>query len=237
MPNWCKNRVLIVGDDAERAAVLAFVDGGEDEKFDFSKIVPHPTTPEYSASASSTTYVCGCESDYIGESPDGEWQINGNPLVDGKCPEHDAVCVMESPLNWYNWNIENWGTKWSASDVYITDGVVEFETAWSPPEPVIRALGERFPDITFIHDYIEQGIGFAGRKIYNFPDTEEKRDRFATLTCGGDRHSDEWYGMSGDDGVPPQTLLHECDVDTEKDGLLVWWATAKALFPDGGWGG
>jgi hypothetical protein len=233
MPNWCKNRVLVVADEAKRAEVLAFVDGGEDQKFDFSKVVPTPATPEYSAAASSSKYTCGCESEFV----DGSWQINGKDVVDKKCPDHDAPCVMDSPNNWYNWNIENWGTKWNASDVYISDGVIDFETAWSPAEPVIASLAKRFPEVTFIHDYVEQGIGFVGRKIHNFPDTEEKRNEFATLVCGGDKNSDEWYGESGEDGVPPQTLLHECDVDTQKDGLLVWWATAKALFPDGGWGG
>ena len=47
-------------------------------------------------------------------------------------------------LTWYNWNIRNWGTKWNAynSSCQTIDGVTEiiFDTAWSPPLPVIVAF-------------------------------------------------------------------------------------------------
>jgi hypothetical protein len=240
MPNWCKNRVLVIGDETQRAEVSAFVYGSDEQKFDFSKIVPPPNTAAYSGTASSSDYTCGCKSEYVGESPQGSWQINGKEVVGGRCPEHDAICMMDSPDNWYNWNVEHWGTKWNAGDEYVSDdnGVWGFDTAWSPAEPVIRALAERFPDITFIHDYVEQGIAFVGRKVYNAPESDDARDRFATIVCGGDSHSDEWYGFSYDEEViPPQMLLTECEIDAEQHGTLVWWATAKALFPEGGWGG
>lgn len=44
--------------------------------------------------------------------------------------------------NWYDWSIKNWGTKWNASDGYIDESThrIEFSTAWSFAEPVIRML-------------------------------------------------------------------------------------------------
>jgi hypothetical protein len=55
---------------------------------------------------------------------------------------------------WYEWAYENWGTKWNA--VYSTvrdhddDGArITFQTAWSPPLPVVHALSRQFPDHTF----------------------------------------------------------------------------------------
>jgi hypothetical protein len=53
-----------------------------------------------------------------------------------------------NPLNWYDWNVPNWGTKWDAYDAvwhltgdFIGDSV-SFCTAWSPPTPVIEKLKE-----------------------------------------------------------------------------------------------
>ncbi len=50
-------------------------------------------------------------------------------------------------LNWYDWNCEHWGTKWNAysfqwhgkADHCIA---IQFDTAWSPPEPVLDKLVE-----------------------------------------------------------------------------------------------
>jgi len=51
--------------------------------------------------------------------------------------------------NWYDWNINNWGTKWNAYDQeMLDDKTISFNTAWSMPQPVIRALSEKFPDVT-----------------------------------------------------------------------------------------
>ena len=71
-------------------------------------------------------------------------------------------------MDWYDWSIEKWGTKWNARDselfAYERAGEVEiaFETAWSPPLPVIKALGRMFPDHSFRLKYNEPGVGFEG---------------------------------------------------------------------------
>lgn len=45
---------------------------------------------------------------------------------------------------WYEWNIENWGTKWNAYDQKIKEGKTYikfiFSTAWSIPMPIYRKL-------------------------------------------------------------------------------------------------
>lgn len=55
--------------------------------------------------------------------------------------------------SWYQWALENWGTKWNASDSDVT-GLgntlwVTFATAWSFPFPVMRKLVETFPMLRF----------------------------------------------------------------------------------------
>ena len=49
--------------------------------------------------------------------------------------------------NWYEWSIENWGTKWNAYDVKrVSETVVRFNTAWSAPTKIIAALAKKHPD-------------------------------------------------------------------------------------------
>ncbi len=65
----------------------------------------------------------------------------------------------------YDWCVENWGTKWPASDVARRDydGVcVSFKTAWSPPTPVVKALHKQFPQCTITLEFFECGNAFCG---------------------------------------------------------------------------
>ena len=72
-----------------------------------------------------------------------------------------------NPYNWYDWNIENWGTKWDAVDTEIDKGEnhfhLVFQTAWSCPDPVIKVLiglcVER--QLTFSY-YFEEEQGWGG---------------------------------------------------------------------------
>ena len=75
--------------------------------------------------------------------------------------------------NWYNWNIENWGTKWSLSDVYIDNCAEEdsiefsFSTAWAPPIDAFRSWAERDGRVQFNLEYWEPGCAFVGSAIYD----------------------------------------------------------------------
>jgi hypothetical protein len=40
-----------------------------------------------------------------------------------------------------------------------------FNTAWSPPIPVIEEMGKMFPNLEFQLDYFEQGMDFNGHMI------------------------------------------------------------------------
>lgn len=63
-------------------------------------------------------------------------------------------------LDWYNWNIENWGTKWNAYNIERRDDeTLKFETAWAMPEPVIVALSKKFPDVEINVQYADENWG------------------------------------------------------------------------------
>jgi len=66
----------------------------------------------------------------------------------------------------YDWCIKNWGTKWGICDasmeMYHSELEYWFQTAWSPPEPVIRKMSKMFPRLKFVLTYFEGGMGFNG---------------------------------------------------------------------------
>lgn len=68
---------------------------------------------------------------------------------------------------WWDWRVQNWGTKWNSSECEVTimdDEQVEytFDTAWSPPEEVILKLRELYPDVAITAFYDEPGMEIAG---------------------------------------------------------------------------
>ena len=70
--------------------------------------------------------------------------------------------------DWYNWSLDNWGTKWDACEPYIDHNdidyfAVSFETAWSPPINWIDNIMQDFPDLCFTLEYEEPGMCFGGR--------------------------------------------------------------------------
>lgn len=79
----------------------------------------------------------------------------------------------DTEFNWYNFNNREWGTKWDVaihnneeySDTEIMDEgsgfiIYKFNTAWSPPFPVIQELSKQYPDLIVDLEYEEeQGWG------------------------------------------------------------------------------
>jgi hypothetical protein len=62
--------------------------------------------------------------------------------------------------SWYDWCIDNWGTKWNATEGTIGENYLEFETAWDPPFPVIMELSRRFPELIFNHEWADENLGY-----------------------------------------------------------------------------
>jgi hypothetical protein len=75
--------------------------------------------------------------------------------------------------DWYDWNINNWGTKWPLSDVYIgqddeLDSIeFSFSTAWAPPTEAFHTWAESDGRVQFTLEYWEPGCGFVGTAVYD----------------------------------------------------------------------
>lgn len=67
----------------------------------------------------------------------------------------------------YEWCCTHWGTKWGMYDFsewkrFKRSAFIQFDSAWSPPLPVIHAIAEKFPKLKFTIRYYECGGGFKG---------------------------------------------------------------------------
>ena len=221
MPNWCVNQVDISGDETEVAKLVAFVKSDENS-FTFENIVPPPATPMYSSDCTHNKYVCGCES-VAQPDPENEgkfmWVIDGKKVeYHGKCPTHNEHSFSNHPDNWYNWNINNWGTKWSAGEVWNDriddDGKVDghtsynFDTAWSPAEPVVAALAEKFPTLRIAHRYCEAGMGYAGEVLYA-DGAEIRREDYDMGQMPDGSFTEDWDRDY--DKVPMNAMERFCD--------------------------
>jgi hypothetical protein len=117
----------------------------------------------------------------------------------------------DTPTNWYNWNNDNWDTKWDACnpEIFIdepTSLTYTFETAWSPATPVFEKMVEQFPDLYFdIHWEEEQGFGAELANIggeltitreWDIPNSHADyvaQDKEDTCMCGTYGDESEWY--------------------------------------------
>lgn len=92
-------------------------------------------------------------------------------------PEGEALEMYDESLikpaaspYWYDWNCENWGTKWDASDVEFQSHGPDhkqytFRTAWSPPLEALKALSEQHPNVHIELEW-EEEQGFGGTFVF-----------------------------------------------------------------------
>lgn len=68
---------------------------------------------------------------------------------------------------WYNWSIQNWGTKWGICEPTILNETktqirYAFDTAWSPPERMFLKVSKDYPKLKFTLRFWEGGMCFKG---------------------------------------------------------------------------
>jgi hypothetical protein len=173
MPNWCFNSAIITAKtEAELREFILFAT--QTHRAEYYKPFSDEITVEKHAQGVFWNFITPPEeirSEYFGRQPQ---YPNSLPTSDPNWwAEAEARRLVSN--HWYDWNITNWGTKWDIifdehGDNNITelkDGTWEmywyFETAWSPAEPVFRAMAERFPNLTFSYEITEEANFFAGK--------------------------------------------------------------------------
>ena len=70
---------------------------------------------------------------------------------------------------WYQWAIHAWSTKWNCQEgnCLENDNTFVFDTAWSAPENILKALSRKFPTVEFCHGWADEDLGNnVGEYIY-----------------------------------------------------------------------
>jgi hypothetical protein len=150
MPNWC-NGSLIVSGDPLRLKEFMMVAVGKDKKgsvLSEEGFIPYPK----------------------------EWtdldKKHPNESKSFNLKKEDKTPVIDGCVNGYDWCNKMWGTKWGFCDTEIDDSCIKdgeivynFQTAWGPADPLVRKMGEMFPDLRFEYTYDEPGMCFEGTLI------------------------------------------------------------------------
>jgi hypothetical protein len=90
--------------------------------------------------------------------------------VDGKKHPTFSVIVsmpIEEKDNWYDWNCNNWGTKWEPTHYeknQVTAEIVDiqFDTAWSPPIEFFNTCADIYDKLRFKCYFIDEMGNFCG---------------------------------------------------------------------------
>jgi hypothetical protein len=149
MPNWCFNQIRIeAGDPAMLESILTDIldDTGQ---LDFNRIVPRPKILDHTASGRTAI---------DGETLDAWYceATDAGPIERKFTPQEQAELAAIGVDNWYDWSVAHWGTKWNATDTQVERDrlagrsvEIRFDTAWSPPTPVLGRLRALYPEATF----------------------------------------------------------------------------------------
>ena len=191
MPNYCFNRIKLNVTQEELEKIKERVmskDEFEDEYFDFNKVMKRPKNMLLRAFKADTLDAF---SKYYYENPDKLEQklldsvirneilkvkINGKLVnidryVDEKYSHEELRSYTgEKLMLWYDWCINNWGTKWNSLFSGITKEELLFNTAWSPISLKLfegfihickEIIGEKANDIWLYYE--ECGFNLYGR--------------------------------------------------------------------------
>ena len=145
MPNWCFNHLTVTGDVKQ---LKEFVDKStdkslmhEDNESGFTFLGTLPMPKDLNITSGS-------------QSQDEKEQALLNKELYGYA-------------TWYDWCINEWGTKWDACSSQIQDNengcfIVSFETAWAPPSAWLETICKDYPRLVFEMEFEESGMGFGG---------------------------------------------------------------------------
>lgn len=98
---------------------------------------------------------------------------------------------------WYEWNVENWGTKWNAYESKLQDKDDEFliicQTAWYTPHPWLAALLNKF-NLSFEVISMSEGEDRAWFEKYTF-DIENETGRINWKRVEADEEQEDRADM------------------------------------------
>lgn len=172
MPNHITNKLHITGNNDRVKEIVSLITDDEG-LLDFDKIIPCPqiikdagephlgivtaVKDKYHADVSSNPLIAVLE---LSNRAKNKLNPKDHDCFEKCCAAYEATGYAY----WYDWNIENWGTKWNAYSqpderTNKDKGEIYFQTAWSAPVPIMVKLTEMFPDVSFSLWYADEDTG------------------------------------------------------------------------------
>ena len=154
MSNYCTNKVIIVGNVSQFKRCIVQKDADLELEFDFNTIIPCPA-PLHLVTHSLKEL----------NEMDKKWR---DEKYEGMVQLAKDNIAKYGHSYWFDWCRENWGVKWSPSDLNILrddprELILVFNTANKPANDFfIGTMSEQFPDLEFKWYYYEPNMGFAG---------------------------------------------------------------------------
>lgn len=178
MPNWCFNSVQVSADtEAELKEFIEFATQSHTSRHINIYSKEREVIVDENAKGVFWNFITPpveIQDEYFGEQPRVEVGVPVNhPDFLKKAREE-----RKKSNHWYDWNIENWDTKW---DVQLEPERIEiqqnpsdnsfffiwqFDTAWSPATCVYYKMAERFPNLHFEFEITEEANFYAARLIF-----------------------------------------------------------------------
>lgn len=186
MPNHVINKITVTGDAEMLRDMLESIRAEDQElgSVDFNKIIPMPDSMDIE-SGSNTDKGLKAYTDFMfiytlaGTRDDVDLDripkkseeafLNARPDATPAQWELGKTAYRNQSKygapTWYEWSIQNWGTKWNAynsveCEPHGDTAELCFHTAWSPPQPVLQRLSEQYPELAFSHAWADEDIGF-----------------------------------------------------------------------------
>ena len=138
MPNWCNNTLRISGDKEVISRIKDWYEEYQSNRTDVGLFGTFYPLPEELENT---------------QSPSRE--------------PNKALIEKYGVDNWYDWKVQNWGTKWDTGEVCLVGETgneisLSFDTAWSPPIQFYEKLSEDYPKLHIRASYYEPGMDYCG---------------------------------------------------------------------------
>ena len=220
MPNHVTNRIKFSGEPERIKAIMEAIKHDEMGlgSVDFNKVIPMPESLNITA-GSITDKGLKAYKDFVSillfdganknidilNIPEEKEAIFLKQRTDIKEDEWSAGRQAFRNIQqygfptWYEWSINNWGTKWNAYDCIEIEDAAEarkelcFNTAWSAPHPILSKLAQMYPDVEIEHEWADEDFGHnLGRVKYKgdtileeyIPETTKEAYEFALKVHG-----------------------------------------------------
>lgn len=175
MPNHIQNRLTVNGSKSDVKNFLDFIsseEDGEKIQIDFNKIKPMPeslniTSGSLGEMAHSLLFGTKKEKFFSISTEENQKRFTAMDIERQKeavllAIQYQDNLVKYGATTWYDWAIENWGTKWNAyeqNDKRNKENTIFFQTAWSAPVKLICEVSKKFPELEILFTYADEDAG------------------------------------------------------------------------------